>query len=877
MAKISIDKGYDHGKAETEWYRMWEERGYFKGEAVSEKPPFSVVIPPPNITGNLHMGHALVYTLHDVYVRYQRMKGKNALWVPGVDHAGIATQNVVEKQLAKEGKTRKGLGREAFEERVWKWKDENESAIMNQLRKLGCSVDWSRHRFTLDPGLSRAVRKAFVTLYGEGLIYRDTMLVNWCPRCETAISDLEVKHKERNGKLWYFKYPVKGSDRFLMIATTRPETMLGDTAVAVHPEDERYADLVGKTVILPIVNREIPIITDDFVDKEFGTGAVKVTPAHDPNDYECGLRHKLPVITVIDTHGNMTKAACEFAGMDRFKARKAVVEKLESLNLIEKTEKHAHAVGECDRCSTIVEPAISTQWFVKIKPLAEPALKAVKDGNIRFVPDKWVKTYYEWMKNIHDWCISRQLWWGHRIPAWHCPDCGHTTVAEIDPSVCEKCGSTGIQQDPDVLDTWFSSGLWPFSTLGWPDETDELKTFYPTSVLLTGFDILFFWVTRMIMMGLKFMEDVPFKTVYFNALVRDEHGSKMSKSKGNVIDPLTVMEQFGTDALRFTLSIMAVPGTDISLSEKRLEGYRAFCNKIWNATRFVLMNIDEEQETGNIDYSVLTLADRWMLSRLSRLTESVDRNIEEFRFHEAANQLYHFLWDEFCDWYIEASKPRLINGDEQVKGLLVQILTRILKLLHPFMPYITEEIYQKLPRHGESIAIESFPVARQDWLDDEAESEFSLLMELVSRIRNIRAEKNIAHSKKIDVEILALSEAAEILVKEQTPQISFLAGASQLKLVSAFDENGIYSKAAATGMEIGVSLENLMDRDEEKARIQRELEKLEKEMEKLTRKLNNEDFLSKAPQEVVEKNRAKFKELKEKQGILRESLEKLAR
>ncbi len=875
MARILIDKAYDHGKAETEWYRMWEEREYFKGEAVSDKPPFSVVIPPPNITGNLHMGHALVYTLHDVYVRYQRMKGKNTLWLPGVDHAGIATQNVVEKQLAKEGKTRKDIGRKAFEERVWKWKDENESAIMNQLRKLGCSVDWSRHRFTLDPGLSRAVRKVFVTLYKEGLIYRDTMLVNWCPRCETAISDLEVKHKDRNGKLWYFKYPVKDSDDFLIIATTRPETMLGDTAIAVHPEDERYLSLVGKTVVLPIVNREIPIIADDFVDKEFGTGAVKVTPAHDPNDYECGKRHKLAFISVIDKHGKMTKAAGEFAGMDRFKARKVVVERMESLNLIEKIENHAHAVGECDRCSTIIEPAISTQWFVKIEPLAKPALKAVQDGDIRFVPEKWVKTYYEWMKNIHDWCISRQLWWGHRIPAWHCPDCGHITVSETDPDSCEKCGSTRIQQDSDVLDTWFSSGLWPFSTLGWPDETEELKTFYPTSVLLTGFDILFFWVARMIMMGLKFMGDIPFKTVYFNALVRDEHGSKMSKSKGNVINPLKVMEQFGTDALRFTLSVMAVPGTDISLSEKRLEGYRAFCNKIWNATRFVLMNIDEEQETGNIDYSKLVLADKWILSRLSRLTESVDKNIEEFRFHEAANQLYHFLWDEFCDWYIEASKPRLMDGDEQVKMLLVQILTRILKLLHPFMPYITEELYQKLPGHGESIAIESFPVVRQDWLDEAAEEEFGLLMELVTRIRNIRAEKNIAPSRKIEVEILAVSDEAKTMVAEQVPLISFLAGTSRLEMVSAFDENGIYSKAAATGMEIGVSLENLLDKDEERTRIQRELNKLKKEVERLSRKLNNENFLSKAPRNVVEANRAKFKELKEKQSILLESVKKL--
>jgi valyl-tRNA synthetase len=876
MSKITIDKGYNHIEAEKKWYEMWEKNKYFVAKSKSDKPPFSIVIPPPNITGNLHMGHALVYTLHDVYVRYKRMKGHNTLWLPGVDHAGIATQNVVEKQLASEGTNRKELGREKFEERVWKWKEENEDAIKNQLKKLGCSVDWTRHRFTLDPGLSKAVKKVFVTLYKEGLIYRDTMLVNWCPRCETAVSDLEVKHKDRDGKLWHFMYPVKGEkNKFIRLATTRPETMLGDTAVAVHPDDERYKNLVGKTVILPIVNREIPIIADSFVDKEFGTGAVKVTPAHDPNDFQCAQRNNLPVITVIDKHGKMTAKTKEFAGLDRFEARKAVVAKMEELGLLEKIEKHKHAVGECDRCSTIIEPAISTQWFVKIKPLAEPALKAVENGDIKFVPEKWVKTYYEWMRNIHDWCISRQLWWGHRIPAWHCKDCSHTTVSEETPKTCEKCKSVNIYQETDVLDTWFSSGLWPFSTLGWPDKTEDLQTFYPTSVLLTGFDILFFWVARMIMMGLKFMGDVPFHTVYFNALVRDAQGQKMSKSKGNVINPLEVMEKHGTDALRFTLSIMAVPGTDISLSEKRLEGYRAFCNKIWNATRFVLMNIDENFKVQELNYDNLQLADKWILSKLANLIEKVDADIEKFRFHEAANNLYHFLWSDFCDWYIEASKQRLIKGDEQVKTLLVTVLMRVLKLLHPFMPYITEELYQKLPSKKESIAVEEFPVSRQDWIDESAEKQFELVSETVSKFRNLRAEKNIAPSKKVEAEIIALSQETKNLIEKEKELISYLASLSQLSIVENFDEDKMYVKGAVSGMELGISLENLLDKEAEKTRISKEMKKIEEEMKKLEGKLQNQNFLSRAPKEVVEKNKEKFNKLKGKYEILEQNLNQL--
>jgi len=876
MSKITIDKGYNHIEAEKKWYAMWEDNKYFVADSKSDKEPFSIVIPPPNITGNLHMGHALVYTLHDVYVRYKRMKGFNTLWLPGVDHAGIATQNVVEKQLAAEGTNRKELGREKFEERVWKWKAENEDAIKNQLRKLGCSVDWTRHRFTLDPGLSKAVKKVFVTMYKEGLIYRDTMLVNWCPRCETAVSDLEVKHKDRNGKLWHFMYPIKGEKgKYIHLATTRPETMLGDSAVAVHPEDEKYASLIGKTVVLPIVNREIPIIADNFVEKDFGTGAVKVTPAHDPNDFQCGQRHNLQVITVIDKFGNMSKETGEFAGLDRFVARKKIVARMEELGLLEKIEPHSHAVGECDRCSTIIEPAISTQWFVKIKDIAEPALKAVENGDIQFVPEKWIKTYYEWMRNIHDWCISRQLWWGHRIPAWHCAKCGHTTVSETDPDKCEKCKSKNITQETDVLDTWFSSGLWPFSTLGWPDETEDLKTFYPTSVLLTGFDILFFWVARMIMMGLKFMGDIPFKTVYFNALVRDSDGKKMSKSKGNVINPLEVMEKYGTDALRFTLSIMAVPGTDISLSEKRLEGYRAFSNKIWNATRFVLMNIEENFQVEEFDYAEMKLADKWILSKLANTIENVDKDIDKFRFHEAANTLYHFLWSDFCDWYIEASKPRLLSGDQQVKTILVTVLMRVLKLLHPFMPYITEELYQKLPGKKESIAIEDFPVSRQDWIDTEAEKDFEIAKEVVIKFRNIRAEKNIPPSKKIEAEVIAMTENGKNLIEKENVLISSLASLSDLKIVTSFDEEKMYAKGAAHGLELGISLENLLDKNAESVRIKKEMEKLQTEIEKLGKKLNNENFLARAPKEVVEKNKAKHNQLKDKYNILELSLKQL--
>jgi valyl-tRNA synthetase len=664
-----VPKSYDPKLVEDHWWMFWEKERFFVADVRSEKPSFVIVIPPPNVTGSLHMGHMLVYTLHDIVVRWKRMLGFNTLWLPGTDHAGIATQNVVERQLAAEGKTRHDLGREAFEKRVWAWKEQSGNIILRQLRRLGGSCDWTRERFTLDEGLSRAVREVFVRLYEEGLIYRGKRLINWCVRCGTALSDLEVKAQLVQGELSYIRYPIKSDSaslpgvapgsEFIAVATTRPETMLGDAAVAANPKDERYQHLVGKTLVLPLLNREIPLIADDFVDPEFGTGLVKVTPAHDPNDFEIGLRHGLEMLTVIDESGRMTQAAGRFQGMDRFQCRREVLKALAEQNLLEKTVGFAHNVGHCDRCRTVVEPALSTQWFVKTKPLAEPAIQAVEDGRIRFVPDNWSKTYFEWMRNIKDWCISRQLWWGHRIPAWYCENCGEINVARETPARCHSCGHTKLRQDTDVLDTWFSAALWPFSTLGWPDETEDLKKFYPTSLLITAFDIIFFWVARMIMAGLRFMGDVPFRTVYIHSLVRDAEGQKMSKSKGNVIDPLEVMEQYGTDAVRFTLAIMAAPGTDISLSHDKMLSYRAFANKVWNAARFILLNLESLQSRLSPGFSIasapaafaerrseLSSIDRWILSRLNSTVNHINQALEDFRFHEASHELYHFFWHE---------------------------------------------------------------------------------------------------------------------------------------------------------------------------------------------------------------------------------------
>ena len=715
---IQLDKKYEPGEVEKRWGRFWEEKNFFHADETRESPAFSIVIPPPNITGRLHIGHAFNNTLQDILTRWKRMQGCNALWQPGTDHAGIATQNVVEKQLHEEGTDRQDLGREAFVKRVWKWRNESGGTITNQLKKLGCSLDWERDRFTMDEGLSKAVREVFVSLYEEGLIYKGDYIINWCPRCHTALSDLEVEHQDIQGYLYHLKYSIKDSEDFLVIATTRPETMLGDTAVAVNPNDERYQKYKGKKLILPVLNREVPLIEDDYVDTSFGTGALKVTPAHDPNDFELGRKHQLETINIMNPDGTMNSVASPtYEGLDRFECRKKLISNLKDSGVLIKIEDLNHSVGHCYRCRTVVEPYLSKQWFVKVKPLAEPAMKAVRDGSIKIVPKFWENTYFEWMENIRDWCISRQIWWGHQIPAWNCKACGEVVVARETPNSCSACSSTDLIQETDVLDTWFSSALWPFSTLGWPEKTDSLKRFYPTSVLCTGFDILFFWVARMIMMGLKFMGDVPFRDVYIHALIRDAEGQKMSKTKGNVIDPLEVMEQYGTDALRFTLAAFAAQGRDIKLAEDRIEGYRNFCNKLWNASRFVFMNLEDYKGSCALDErSKFSSADLWILSRLNRATKDVNEALEAFRFNDAALTVYKFIWNEYCDWYIELTKSKLTDpGLKRVaaQNMLIHVLDSALKLLHPFMPFITEEIWQKLPQDEDSIMVSAFPEYRE--------------------------------------------------------------------------------------------------------------------------------------------------------------------
>ncbi|MEE9165446.1 MAG: valine--tRNA ligase, partial [Nitrospinota bacterium] len=694
----ALEKKYNPERVEKKWYQYGLEKKLFHADENSSKKAFSIVIPPPNITGSLHMGHALNSTLQDILIRWKKMDGFNTLWQPGTDHAGIATQNVVERQLMQEGLKRDELGREKFIKRVWQWKKESGSTITRQLMKLGSACDWERERFTMDAGLSAAVREVFVALYKEGLIYRKNYIINYCPRCNTALSDLEVEHQETRGHLYHVRYPFLNGNGYLVIATTRPETMLGDTAVAVNPGDSRYKKIVGEKVILPVIGREIPVIADEYVDMKFGTGALKITPSHDPNDFEIGLRHDLPQIKAMNNYGVMSKEAGKYEGMDRFECRKKLLDDLEQNNLLVKTEDYVHSISHCYRCKTIIEPTISLQWFVRIKPLAEPAIQAVKEGKVKIIPKNWEKTYFDWMENIRDWCISRQIWWGHQIPAWHCASCSNTLVEKDTPEKCDKCEGTDLIQETDVLDTWFSSALWPFSTLGWPNKTKTLEVFYPTSVMVTGFDILFFWVARMIMMGIKFMGDVPFKHVYIHALVRDAEGKKMSKSKGNIIDPLKVMDTYGTDAFRFTLAAFAAHGRDIKLSEERIEGYRHFANKLWNASRFALMNISNhnaQPATGNLK-PAFSLADRWILSRLNTAVKNVRKSLEEYRFNDAAEAIYQFLWHELCDWYIEIIKPRLYGkeaGKESAGEMLMLTLGTSLRLLHPFMPFITEEIW----------------------------------------------------------------------------------------------------------------------------------------------------------------------------------------
>jgi valyl-tRNA synthetase len=879
MTKVELPKTYDPSGIEDKWYGIWEEQGLFRADPDSPRPPYSIVIPPPNITGSLHMGHALNNTLQDICIRYKRMDGYNVLWMPGTDHAGIATQNVVEKELLKEGLTRHDLGREAFIERVWKWKETYGGRIIHQLKRLGASCDWSRERFTMDEGLSRAVREVFVRLYEEGLIYRGNYIINWCPRCTTALSDLEVDHEEREARLYYIKYPLVDRDGYITVATTRPETMLGDTAVAVNPDDPRYSGLIGSRCQLPIMERLLPIIADSYVDKDFGTGALKITPAHDPNDFEIGARHKLEAIKVIDDQGRMNENAGPYAGMDREECRQRILQDLERAGLLERSEPYRHMVGHCQRCRTVIEPALSLQWFVKVKPLAEEAVKAVREGRTRIIPRKWENDYFAWMENIKDWCISRQIWWGHRIPAWSCEKCGEVTVAREDPENCPSCGASDLHQDQDVLDTWFSSALWPFSTMGWPERTKELEVYYPTSLLVTAFDILTFWVARMLMMGLKFMGDVPFRDVYIHALIRDIEGRKMSKSLGNVIDPLEVIDQYGADAFRFALAAFAAQGRDIRLSLERIEGYRNFMNKLWNAARFVLMNLDPTAPPRVAELKDLSLADRWILSRLARTITGVRGGIEAYKFNEAADAIYQFLWHEYCDWYLEWIKPQIYrphSPDERTRAqsVALEVLSCIVQLMHPFCPFITEEIWQSIPWTEGSIMVSEFPKPNPQWLDEEAEEEVSLIKSVVVGIRNLRSEVGIKPGSQVPVVLVA--EGREVnVIEENLNVIKLLAKADPLSVHPQGHRPPKALYALVSGVEVYVPLEGLLDPQKEQSRLEKELREVEEALEVASKKLSNPEFIQKAPDDVVEKVRLRERTLRERRTKIIQGIERL--
>ncbi|UCG77297.1 MAG: valine--tRNA ligase [Nitrospirota bacterium] len=930
-----IDKHFEPEKVEDKWYTFWEKEGYFKPS--DEGEPFCIVIPPPNVTGSLHMGHALNATLQDILTRWKRMSGYSALWLPGTDHAGIATQNVVEKKLHGDGLNRHELGREKFIEKVWEWKEQYGETIINQLKKIGASCDWSRQRFTLDDGLSSAVREVFVKLFEEELIYRDSRLINWCPRCHTALSDLEVEHEDLDGSLTYIKYPIEESNKHMIVATTRPETMLGDSAVAVNPDDSRYSGLIGKYIDLPLTGRKIPIIADEEVDPEFGTGAVKVTPAHDFNDEAIAKRQNpvLPFIKVISEDGKMTQEAGEkYKGMDRYDSRKAVVKDLKEQGLISKVDKYRHSVGHCYRCKTIIEPLSTIQWYVDVQGMAEEALDSVKRDNIRIHPESWKNSYYSWMENINDWCISRQIWWGHQIPVWYCPYCrtdegilqgemihhvffeplsvdgdevrggtyaelklmgfsheeilNNSRMIRIDGTVkplcsrediheCPECSYSDIIRDPDVLDTWFSSSLWPFSTLGWPGSTEDLQKFYPTSVLVTAFDILFFWVARMIMMGLKIRKDVPFKDVYIHALVRDTDGKKMSKSKGNVIDPVIMIDKYGTDAFRFTLAAFAAQGRDIKFSEDRVEGYRHFVNKLWNASRFIMMNMQDGSVGDHIELEKVGLSERWILSRLSDTADDINSALNEYRFNDAANAIYQFIWKEFCDWYIEISKSAL-NGDDEIErkntiACLTYVLESSLRLLHPFMPFVTEEIWQKLPHAGNSIMIENYPSDLPKDLD--AEELMAKVMDVVSSIRSIRGELNISPSAELEAYIKTNGDnVREILVMNETV-IKKLARLSSIEIGSDVDKPKGSASAVTPDMELFVPIKGVLDISEEIGRLKKELKKVKETISFLDKKLLNEDFLNNAPPEIVEKEKGRYSEQIEKKEIIEENIDKL--
>lgn len=877
----NIPKVYDPASVEKKWYEFWEKNRYFHAEPEPGKKPFSIVIPPPNITGKLHMGHALDNTLQDILIRWHRMMGDNTLWMPGYDHAGLATQIKVEEVLKKEeGKTRFDLGRDEFVKRVWAWKEEYGDRIINQLKCLGISCDWERKRFTMDEGCSRAVRETFVSLFEKGLIYKGTRITNWCVNCHTALSDIEVEHEDTPGHLWYVRYPVVGEeDTYLTIATTRPETIPGDTAVAVNPEDERYAKLIGKTLRLPILNREIPVIADSYVDTKFGTGAVKITPSHDPNDYEMGLRHNLPEIVVIGKDGVMTEEAGPFAGLERYECRKQIVARLKEEGYLVKIEEHSHAVGHCQRCHNIVEPLVSTQWFVKMQPLVKAAVDCVTDGRTQFVPERFTKNYTGWMENIHDWCISRQIWWGHRIPVWYCDDCGEMSASRTDLEKCPKCGSTHIHQDEDALDTWFSSALWPFSTMGWPDNTELLKQFYPTSVLVTGYDIIFFWVARMLIMGMEFMKEIPFEKVFIHGLVRDSQGRKMSKSLGNGIDPLEVIEKYGADTLRFMLITGNTPGNDMRFYWERVEGTRNFANKIWNASRFALMNMEGYDKDAEL--APYTLADKWILSRLQDTVKDVTGLLERFELGEAGRAIYDFIWSEVCDWYIEIAKPRLYNKEAAAERataqhVLATVLVSAMKLLHPYMPFITEEIYQCLPHEAESIMISKWPVADESLVDPEAERGMNSIMDSIKAIRNMRAEVNANPGKKIPA-IMLVSEDLREVVAHNDSYIKLLGGIDNLELRPLNGEKPENAMAAVvTGIEVYLPLAGLIDVEKETQRLSKELAAMEKDLQRAGGKLNNAGFLAKAPEDVIAKERAKYEELSGKIEAVKKRMAYLA-
>ena len=881
MGQGVLSKAYEPREAEGKWYRYWLDHDYFHAADQSSKKPFSIVIPPPNVTGMLHMGHALNNVLQDIVVRYKRMQGFNALWMPGMDHAGIATQNVVEQELTKEGITRHDLGREKFIERVWEWKAKYGGVIVHQLKRLGCSCDWARERFTMDEGLSRAVREVFVRLYDDGLIYQGDYIVNWCPRCRTAISDLEVEYHQEAGHLWNIRYPFAEGGGEIIVATTRPETMLGDTAVAVHPDDERYRHLVGKEVILPLVNRRIPVIADDYVTMEFGSGAVKITPASDPNDFAMAGRHNLSIIKIMDDNAVINQNGGVYEGQDRYTCRRNIVGDLESGGYLIGTEPYTHNIGRCYRCKTDVEPAVSRQWFVRIAPLAKEAISAVVTGKTRIVPSTWEATYFEWMNNIRDWCISRQIWWGHRIPVWTCKDCEKIIVAAQDPEHCPGCDGKKLHQEEDVLDTWFSSALWPFSTLGWPENTEALRTFYPTSLLVTGFDILFFWVARMMMMGLYVMKDMPFRDVYLHALVRDENGEKMSKSKGNSIDPLEMMDKFGTDAFRFTLAAFTAQGRDVRMSEERIEGYKFFVNKIWNATRFSMMNLadydtalPDRPEDGSV-------ADRWIRSRLNRTVAEVIRGLDEYRFNDAAAAVYQFVWHEFCDWYLELIKPLLYGRDHSpgrraAQKTLVEVLTTVLKLLHPFMPFLTEEIWQTLVADGSSVMVAEFPAMDETHDDPEADQEMSQIMEVITRIRNIRGEMKIAPSLKLKVTLTATSEALRDSLERGRVYILNLANLEGLKIADEMAEPKGAATAVAGPVHVYVFVAGVIDIEGEKGRLGKEISRIERDLAVVEKKLANPDFLAKAADAVVKKEKQKAVALGEKKTALEAALRRVA-